>query len=109
MTNGSLKSLKKVKSIAECAPYFWPALSDNWSLKTILGLFESGRFTQVLLYTWWIEHFLLVNLKEDRSFVDTVNESILSSMCVYLHYDNLFFVGDDVVTFIYSQVSEGFS
>ena len=25
--------------------YFWPALSN----KTIFGLFESGRFTQVLL------------------------------------------------------------
>ena len=30
--------------------YFWPALSDNWSWKSIFGLFESGRFTQVLLY-----------------------------------------------------------
>ena len=45
----------KVKSIAECSlwsilQYFWPALSDNWSWKPIFGLFESGRFTQVLLY-----------------------------------------------------------
>ena len=51
MTNGSLM---KVESIAEFSPwsilqYFWPALSDNWSLKPIFGLFESGRFTQVLL------------------------------------------------------------
>ena len=50
MTNGSLM---KVKSIAECSPwsilqYFLPALSDNWSLKPIFGLFESGCFTQVL-------------------------------------------------------------
>ena len=30
--------------------YFLPALSDNWSWKPIFGLFESGRFTQVLLY-----------------------------------------------------------
>ena len=50
MTNGSLM---KVKSIAECSPwgilqYFWPALSDNWSWKPIFGLFESGRFTQIL-------------------------------------------------------------
>ena len=34
----------KVESIAECSPwsilqYFWPALSDNWSWKTIFGLF----------------------------------------------------------------------
>ena len=52
MTNGSLM---QVKSIAECSKgsilqYFWPALSDNWSWKPILRLFESGHFTQVLLY-----------------------------------------------------------
>ena len=45
----------KVQSIAECSPwsilqYFWPALSDNGSWKPIFWLFESGRFTQVLLY-----------------------------------------------------------
>ena len=53
MTNGSLM---KVESIAECSKgsilqYFWPALSDNWSWKPIFGLFKSGRFTQVLLYS----------------------------------------------------------
>ena len=52
MTNGSLM---KVESSAECSPwsilqYFWHALSDNWSWKTIFGLFKSGRFTQILLY-----------------------------------------------------------
>ena len=52
MTNGSLM---KVKSIVECSPwsilqYFWSALSNNWSWKPIFGLFESGSFTQVLLY-----------------------------------------------------------
>ena len=41
MTKGSLM---KVESIAECShwstlQYFWPALSDNWSWKPILGLF----------------------------------------------------------------------
>ena len=45
----------KVESIAECYPwnilqYFWPALSDTWSWKPIFSLFESGHFTQVLLY-----------------------------------------------------------
>ena len=30
--------------------YIWPALSNNWSWKPNFGLFESGRFTQVLLY-----------------------------------------------------------
>ena len=29
------------------------ALSDNWSWKHIIGRFESGRFTQVLLYQNW--------------------------------------------------------
>ena len=48
-------SLMKVKSIAECSPwnilqYIWPAIVDNWSWKQICGLFESGHFTQVLLY-----------------------------------------------------------
>ena len=41
MTNGTLM---KVKSIAECSKgsilqYFWPALSNNRSWKTIFGLF----------------------------------------------------------------------
>ena len=53
----------QVKSIAECFPwsilqYFRPALSDNWSWKTIFGLFESGRFTQVLLYLEWLSCYL---------------------------------------------------
>ena len=45
MTNGSL--MKVLWSIIQ---YFWPALRDNWPWKSICGLFESGRFTQVLLY-----------------------------------------------------------
>ena len=45
----------QVESIAECSPwsilqYFWPALSDNWSWKPIIGLLASGRLRQVLLY-----------------------------------------------------------
>ena len=45
----------KVKNIAECSrwsilQYFWPALSDNRSWKPFFCLFESGHFTQVLLY-----------------------------------------------------------
>ena len=57
MTNGSLM---KVKSIAECFPwsilqYILPALSDNSSIKPIaVFLFESGRFTQVLLYSLFV-------------------------------------------------------
>ena len=52
MTTGSLI---KVESIAECSlwnilQYFRPVLSDNWSWKPFFGLFESGRFKQVLLY-----------------------------------------------------------
>ena len=61
----------KVESIAECSPwsilqYLRPVLSDNRSWKPIFGLFESGRFTQVLLYmyvvstviTWTIPNLL---------------------------------------------------
>ena len=45
----------KVKSIAECSPwsilqYFWPALSNKQSWKTIFGLLLSGHLRQVLLY-----------------------------------------------------------
>ena len=45
----------KVKSIAECSKgsilqIFRPALSDGWSLNTILVIFLSGRLRQVLLY-----------------------------------------------------------
>ena len=52
MTNGSFM---KFESIAECSKgsilqYFWPAWSDNWSWKPIFCLFDSGRFTQILLY-----------------------------------------------------------
>ena len=44
----------KVERNAECSPwsilhYIWPAFNDNWSWKPIFGLFESGRFRQVLL------------------------------------------------------------
>ena len=48
MTNGSLM---KVESIAECShsAILLTCIQDNWSLKTIFGLFESGCFTQVLL------------------------------------------------------------
>ena len=39
------------------------ASSDNWSGKQICGLFERGRFTQVLLYTQILiktEGFMLI-------------------------------------------------
>ena len=70
MTNGSYM---KVKSIAECSPwsilqYFWPTLSDNWSWKPISGLFESGRLTQVLLYS---------KRKQPQYFVTNENMDLL--------------------------------
>ena len=48
--------LMKVKSIAEFSKgsilqYFWPALNDSLSWKPMFGIFESGSFRQVLLYT----------------------------------------------------------
>ena len=44
-----------LKSIAECFPwsilqYFWPSLSYNSSLWSLLCLFLGGHFTQVFLY-----------------------------------------------------------
>ena len=62
MTNGSWM---KVESIAECSPwsilqYFWPALRDNWAWKLIFGLFESGRFRQVLLYNIFLSNDIIV-------------------------------------------------
>ena len=50
MTNGSLMKVESLQNAPLILQYFWPALSDNWSWKTILGLFESGCFTQGLLY-----------------------------------------------------------
>ena len=55
MTNGSLMKVEKIAESSHYSPcsilqYFWPALSDNWSWKPTFGHFESGRFTQVLLY-----------------------------------------------------------
>ena len=65
----------KVKCIAECSPwsilqYFWPALSDNWSWKPIFIFFESGGFTQVLLYNdSYVEQYLQDN-KQQRYWSD---------------------------------------
>ena len=49
MTNGSLM---KVESIAECSPsaILLTCIKRLLVLKTKFGLFESSRFTQVLLY-----------------------------------------------------------
>ena len=81
MTNGSLM---KVKSIAECSKgsilqYFWPALSDNWSWKPVFGVFKSGHFTQVLLYTLLSVKFsphILYNIQ------DTVKRKFIFAACV---------------------------
>ena len=50
MTNGS--SMNNAQCPWSILQYFWPALRDNWSWKPICGLFESGCFTQVLLYNY---------------------------------------------------------
>ena len=52
MTNGGLM---KVESIAECSKesilqYFWPALSDNWSLKFFLDFWEWPFYTGFTVY-----------------------------------------------------------
>ena len=46
--------LMQVKSIAKCSilQYFQPSLSNHLSLRSLFCLFLSGRFRQVLLYTF---------------------------------------------------------
>ena len=58
----TLGSLMKFKSIAECSTlqYFWPTIMIG--LKTNVGLFDSGRFTQVLLYA--PELHVLVHIRD---------------------------------------------
>ena len=54
----TIGSLMKVESIAESIlQYYWPALSDKLSWKPFFDLFESGRFTQILLYIISVETF----------------------------------------------------
>ena len=50
--------LMQVKSIAGCSmgrilQYFQPSLCYHLSLRPLFCLFLSGRFTQVLLYSFW--------------------------------------------------------
>ena len=61
MTYGSLM---KGESIAECSPwsilqYFWPALSDNRSWKSILVFSFSGYLGKVLLYCYRLFDLIL--------------------------------------------------
>ena len=46
-TNGSLMKVESMPLGAFCNTF--DLLSDTWYGKTFFGLFESGRFTQVLL------------------------------------------------------------
>ena len=76
----------KVESIAECSPwsilqYFWPVISDNLSWKPICGLFESGRFTKVLLYNKYLE-----NMVRHSSRNNTLGNNEIPAPCSYLHY-----------------------
>ena len=71
----------KVESITECSPwsilqYFWPALSDNWSWKPICGLFDSGHFTQVLLY------FVYLSTDVDECAVNMTNPCANDGACM---------------------------
>ena len=79
----------KVESIAECSPwsilqYFWTALSDNWSWKPIFRLFESGRFTQVWLYSVFV-------LLQVHQHVRHAKKNLVSRRVVTEHFipDNL--------------------
>ena len=73
MTNASII---KVESIAECSPwsilqYFWPALSNNWSWKPILVLFESGFCRQVLLYWFYPGRQEIIHDMTEKSLTGT--------------------------------------
>ena len=69
-------SLMKVESIW----YFWPALSDNLSWKTFVGLFESGRFTQVSLYSHSILAVVPLSIVVMRNAVKTLTSFIDSGI-----------------------------
>ena len=85
----------KVESIAECSlwsilQYFWPALIDNWSWKPIFGLFESGCFTQVIMYITY------AITQESFFLIYTENEVYHNSLCTNTWFsDNDFFVWYD--------------
>ena len=74
MTNGSLM---KVESIAE------HSASDNWYWKPIFGLFESGRFTQVLLI------HLSVITSHQQSMRPTIVRFEQKYACVYFLRRNI--------------------
>ena len=70
-------STMQVKSIAECSPwsilqFIWLALSNIWSRKPILSLFESGRFTQVSLYLFQ----LIVTVQDVNDNPPAFNSSV---------------------------------
>ena len=50
MKNGSLMKVESIAVLEHFAVLLTCIISDNWSWKPIFGPFESGRFTQVLLY-----------------------------------------------------------
>ena len=56
----------QVKGIAECIlQYFWPSLTYHLSLRPLLYLFLSGRFSQVLLLSIQLSHTQQKNTKPD--------------------------------------------
>ena len=72
-------SLMKVKSIAECShpAIFWPASSDNLSLKPILVFFLSELLRQVLLYT--VDSQIFAGVIFSRNFAHAKFREIKSS------------------------------
>ena len=66
-------SLMKFESIAKCSPwsilqYFWPALSDNWSWKSIFGLFFEWLFytgfTVLFFCSWKLFYASMSNIAD---------------------------------------------
>ena len=57
----------QVKSIAECSKgsilqYFWPSLIYHLPFTSLLSLFLSGRFTQVLLYVSYLYDLIVLSM-----------------------------------------------
>ena len=70
--------------------YFWPALCNNWSWKPIFGLFESGHFTQALLYLYILEINLAYCLIFHMNPLLAEDSHVISSLIWFLKAETTF-------------------
>ena len=88
---------------------FWPALSKNWSWKTICCLFESGCYKQVLMYnntylTWHLTS--LFHLKIETKLINSKKNMTCSFWSKITRHPS-YLVGF-AITLIYVVLSELF-